>query len=174
FWQWHIMMSHPGGVGLPIIHVFGYEETEAKVSCSYDEGYESYEKYLCRNYCSSDDVLITTTEAHKNRYSISDDTNKQVFTATISNLNQNYAGKYWCGVTKSGILKDHYPAEVKLKWMLLLFPIITIPCYQLVINIVLLWNQTVFIMPAFTEPFSFFFFFYYICQCKISVFLLLI
>uniref|UniRef100_A0A3Q1K425 Ig-like domain-containing protein n=1 Tax=Anabas testudineus TaxID=64144 RepID=A0A3Q1K425_ANATE len=98
-----------------IIHVFGYEETEAKVSCSYDEGYESYEKYLCRNYCSSDDVLITTTEAHKNRYSISDDTNKQVFTATISNLNQNDAGKYWCGVTRSGILKDYYPAEVELK-----------------------------------------------------------
>uniref|UniRef100_A0A7N6APB8 Immunoglobulin V-set domain-containing protein n=1 Tax=Anabas testudineus TaxID=64144 RepID=A0A7N6APB8_ANATE len=97
-----------------IIHVFGYEEKQAQVSCSYDKGYESYEKYLCRNNCgSNDDVLITTTQTHKNRYSISDDTNKQVFTATISNLNQNDAGKYWCGVTRSGI--DYYPAEVKLK-----------------------------------------------------------
>uniref|UniRef100_A0A3Q1K556 Ig-like domain-containing protein n=1 Tax=Anabas testudineus TaxID=64144 RepID=A0A3Q1K556_ANATE len=95
-----------------IIQVFGYEGKEAKVSCSYDEGYESYEKYLCRNDCGSDDILITTTEAH-NRYSISDDKHKRVFTATISNLNQNDAGKYWCGVTRSG--KDYYPAEVELK-----------------------------------------------------------
>uniref|UniRef100_A0A3Q1J2I1 Ig-like domain-containing protein n=1 Tax=Anabas testudineus TaxID=64144 RepID=A0A3Q1J2I1_ANATE len=108
-----ISLTSKGRGTRQIIHVFGYEETEAKVSCSYDEGYESYEKYLCKNYCSSDDVLITTTEAHKNRYSISDDTNKQVFTATISNLNQNDAGKYWCGVTRSG--KDYYPAEVELK-----------------------------------------------------------
>uniref|UniRef100_A0A3Q1IY59 Immunoglobulin V-set domain-containing protein n=1 Tax=Anabas testudineus TaxID=64144 RepID=A0A3Q1IY59_ANATE len=97
-----------------IIHVFGYEGKEAKVSCSYDERYESYEKYLCRNNCGSDDdVLITTTQGRKNRYSISDDTNKQVFTATISNLNQNDAGKYRCGVTRSGY--DHYPADVELK-----------------------------------------------------------
>uniref|UniRef100_A0A3Q1K4M5 Immunoglobulin V-set domain-containing protein n=1 Tax=Anabas testudineus TaxID=64144 RepID=A0A3Q1K4M5_ANATE len=96
-----------------IIQVFGYEGKEAKVSCSYDEGYESYEKYLCRNDCGSDDILITTTEARKNRYSISDDKHKWVFTATISNLNQNDAGKYWCGVTRSG--KDYYPAEVELK-----------------------------------------------------------
>ncbi|XP_026215468.1 CMRF35-like molecule 3 [Anabas testudineus] len=99
-----------------IIDVFGYEGKEANVSCSYDEGYESYEKYLCRNDCgSNDDVLITTTQGDKNRYSISDDTNKRVFTATISNLNQNDAGKYWCGVTKSGILKDFYPAEFEVK-----------------------------------------------------------
>uniref|UniRef100_A0A3Q1IUE6 Ig-like domain-containing protein n=1 Tax=Anabas testudineus TaxID=64144 RepID=A0A3Q1IUE6_ANATE len=97
-----------------IISVFGYEGKEAQVSCSYDEGYESYEKYLCRNDCGSDDdVLITTTQGSKNRYSISDDTNKKVFTATISNLNKNDAGKYWCGVTRSG--KDYYPAEVELK-----------------------------------------------------------
>ncbi|XP_026216358.1 polymeric immunoglobulin receptor-like [Anabas testudineus] len=96
-----------------IISVFGYEGKEALVSCSYDEGYESYEKYLCRNDCGSDDVLIKTTQGSKNRYSISDDTNKQVFTATISNLNKNDAGKYWCGVTRSGY--DYYPAEVKLK-----------------------------------------------------------
>uniref|UniRef100_A0A3Q1J1D4 Immunoglobulin V-set domain-containing protein n=1 Tax=Anabas testudineus TaxID=64144 RepID=A0A3Q1J1D4_ANATE len=84
-----------------IIHVFGYEGKEAKVSCSYDEGYESYEKYLCRNDCGSDDdVLIRTTQAQKNRYSISDDKHKRVFTATISYLNQNDAGKYWCGVTR--------------------------------------------------------------------------
>ncbi|XP_026216360.1 polymeric immunoglobulin receptor-like, partial [Anabas testudineus] len=98
-----------------IIDVFGYEGKEANVSCSYDEGYESYEKYLCRNDCGiDDDVLITTRQTHKNRYSISDDTKKRVFTATISNLTQNDAGKYWCGVDISRKL-DEYPAEVKVE-----------------------------------------------------------
>ncbi|XP_055368163.1 polymeric immunoglobulin receptor-like isoform X3 [Betta splendens] len=99
----------------PLIHVFGYEGREAKVSCSYDAGYEDYEKYLCRNDCGSNDVLITTTEAKKNRFTISDDINKKVFTTTISNLQYSDAGKYWCGVTISGILEDFYPAEVRLQ-----------------------------------------------------------
>uniref|UniRef100_A0A3Q1J524 Immunoglobulin V-set domain-containing protein n=1 Tax=Anabas testudineus TaxID=64144 RepID=A0A3Q1J524_ANATE len=119
-----------------IIHMFGYEGKEAKVSCSYDEGYESYEKYLCRNNCGSDDdVLITTTQGRKKRYSISDDKNKRVFTATISNLNQNDAGKYWCGVMRSGILKDYYPAERK--------DIFTLSFFTDVV-----FNPVVFIVPA--------------------------
>ncbi|XP_055364228.1 polymeric immunoglobulin receptor-like, partial [Betta splendens] len=97
----------------PLIHVFGYEGREAKVSCSYDAGYEDYEKYLCRNGCGSNDVLITTTEAKKNRFTISDDINKKVFTTTISNLQYRDAGKYWCGVTRYGY--DYYPAKVSLE-----------------------------------------------------------
>uniref|UniRef100_A0A8C9WUK0 Immunoglobulin V-set domain-containing protein n=1 Tax=Sander lucioperca TaxID=283035 RepID=A0A8C9WUK0_SANLU len=89
-----------------LIRVSGYEGREVKVSCPYGEGYESYEKYLCKNDCGSDDVLITTTEAKKNRYSIHDDKQKRVFAATISDLSRTDAGKYWCGVTRTG--KDIY------------------------------------------------------------------
>ncbi|XP_031145332.1 polymeric immunoglobulin receptor-like isoform X1 [Sander lucioperca] len=95
-----------------LIHVSGYEGREVKVSCPYGEGYESYEKYLCKNDCGSDDVLITTTEAKKNRYSIHDDKQKRVFAATISDLRHTDAGKYWCGVTRTG--KDIY-TEVMLE-----------------------------------------------------------
>lgn len=91
--------------------MFGYEGREARVSCPYDVGYESYEKYLCKNNCGDEDVLITTTQGKKNRYSIHDDTGGRVFTATISDLSHADAGKYWCGVTRTG--KDIY-TEVKL------------------------------------------------------------
>ncbi|XP_051240568.1 polymeric immunoglobulin receptor-like isoform X8 [Dicentrarchus labrax] len=94
-----------------LIHVFGYEGRDVNVACPYGEGYESYEKYLCRNDCGNDDVLITTTGAAKNKYSIHDDQKKRVFTATISDLSSTDAGKYWCGVTRNG--KDIY-TEVKL------------------------------------------------------------
>ncbi|XP_056223612.1 polymeric immunoglobulin receptor-like [Seriola aureovittata] len=97
----------------PLIHVSGYEGRDVKISCPYGEGYESYEKYLCRNDCGNgDDVLIMTTQANKNKYSISDDINKRVLTTTISDLSSVDAGKYWCGVTRTG--KDYYPAEVRL------------------------------------------------------------
>ncbi|KAM7009672.1 polymeric immunoglobulin receptor-like [Tautogolabrus adspersus] len=94
-----------------LITVPGYEGTAVGISCSYDTGYESYEKYLCRNDCGNNDVLVTTTERKKNRYSIDDDKEKHVFTANISGLTLTDAGKYWCGVTRNG--KDIY-TEVKL------------------------------------------------------------
>ncbi|KAK5866282.1 hypothetical protein PBY51_020487 [Eleginops maclovinus] len=95
-----------------LIHVFGYKGSQAVVSCPYGKGYESYEKYLCKNEChNDDDVLIRTTEANKPKYSTRDDVQTGVLTATISDLNFMDAGKYWCGVTRSG--KDIY-IEVKL------------------------------------------------------------
>lgn len=91
----------------------GYEGREAKVSCPYGEGYESYEKYLCRNDCKDDSyILVRTTEGKKGRYSIHDDNNKRVFTATISDLSSTDAGKYKCGVTRT--IKDLYTTDVQL------------------------------------------------------------
>jgi len=86
-----------------VIHVFGYEGRDIQVSCSYDQGYEDYEKYLCKNDCGDSDVLITTSY---------DDKRTRIFTTTISDLHSKDAGKYWCGVTRSG--KDIY-TEVKLE-----------------------------------------------------------
>ncbi|XP_071361514.1 polymeric immunoglobulin receptor-like isoform X4 [Trachinotus anak] len=96
-----------------VIHVSGYEGRDVNVSCSYDAGYESYEKYLCKNDCGNADVLITSSQVKNNKYSIYDDNNKRVFTTTISDLSSVDAGKYWCGVTRTG--KDYYPAEVRLE-----------------------------------------------------------
>ncbi|XP_060905657.1 polymeric immunoglobulin receptor-like isoform X2 [Labrus mixtus] len=94
-----------------LITVSGYEGKAVGISCSYGMGYESYEKYLCRNDCGGNDVLVTTTETSKNRFSIYDDKEKRVITASISGLTLADAGKYWCGVTRTGT--DTY-TEVKL------------------------------------------------------------
>ncbi|XP_041837795.1 polymeric immunoglobulin receptor-like [Melanotaenia boesemani] len=85
-----------------VILVSGYEGRNVTVSCPYDQGYESHDKYLCKNDCGNADVLIMTTEAQKGRYSIRDNEEKQIFTVTISNLRTIDAGKYWCGVSKTG------------------------------------------------------------------------
>ncbi|KAK9539823.1 hypothetical protein VZT92_002317 [Zoarces viviparus] len=68
------------------VHVSGYEGGHVNVSCPYSE------------------------EPNKSKYSIHDE--KRVFTATISDLSRTDAGKYWCGVTRTG--KDIY-TEVDLE-----------------------------------------------------------
>lgn len=97
-----------------LIRVSGQEGREANISCLYPQGYESYEKYLCKNDCSEDeDVLIRSTETKKGRYSTHDDKEKRVFVVTISGLTSVDARQYWCGLTRKGY--DKYPAEVHLE-----------------------------------------------------------
>ncbi|XP_047221526.1 polymeric immunoglobulin receptor-like isoform X4 [Girardinichthys multiradiatus] len=95
-----------------LIHVFGYEGRDGKVSCSYPHGYENYEKYLCRNDCDYSDILITTSQMNKSRHFIYDDKSARIFTTTISNFLSTDAGNYWCGVSRNA--KDIY-TEVKLE-----------------------------------------------------------
>lgn len=96
-----------------VVHVAGYLGGQVDVSCPYDPGYESYEKYLCKNDCGDDsDVLITTLNPAKNKYRIHDDKRARIFTTTISDLRSTDPRMYWCGVSRFGI--DIY-TEVKLK-----------------------------------------------------------
>ncbi|KAM4595286.1 polymeric immunoglobulin receptor-like isoform 2-T2 [Fundulus diaphanus] len=97
-----------------VIHISGYEGKTVNIDCPYDAGFESHEKYLCRSDCQQDaDILIKSTVAAKGRYSTGDNTQKRIFTVTISHLSFKDAGKYWCGVTKFGF--DTYPSEISLK-----------------------------------------------------------
>ncbi|XP_030583901.1 polymeric immunoglobulin receptor-like isoform X2 [Archocentrus centrarchus] len=101
-------VTNAGGV----IRVMGYLGNQVKISCPYGEGYESYEKYLCKNDCGDDDVLITTSNPRKTKYMIHDDKRARIFTTTVFNLLSTDGGKYWCGVTRNGA--DIY-TEVELK-----------------------------------------------------------
>ncbi|XP_043970308.1 polymeric immunoglobulin receptor-like isoform X2 [Gambusia affinis] len=94
-----------------LIEVFGYKRRDVNITCHYDEGYQTYEKYLCKNNCDYSDVLITTTQKNKGKYSITDNIKIRVVTVTISDLQSRDAGKYWCGITVWG--PDLY-TEVKL------------------------------------------------------------
>lgn len=93
--------------------MFGYEGQGARISCSYGQGYEDKEKYLCKDNCDDDsDVLILTSQMNGTKYFIFDEKTTRVFTTTIADLRFADAGKYWCGVSRSGI--DIY-TEVKLE-----------------------------------------------------------
>uniref|UniRef100_A0A669EFB9 Immunoglobulin domain-containing protein n=1 Tax=Oreochromis niloticus TaxID=8128 RepID=A0A669EFB9_ORENI len=85
-----------------VIHVSGYEGADVNVSCSYEKGFQSSEKYLCKSNCGRNDVLIMTTQPKNNKYSIYDDKKAQIFTVTIFDLQKRDAGKYWCGISLFG------------------------------------------------------------------------
>uniref|UniRef100_UPI0037E6FD38 polymeric immunoglobulin receptor-like n=1 Tax=Semicossyphus pulcher TaxID=241346 RepID=UPI0037E6FD38 len=99
-------------IAADVTHFFGYEGKTVNFSCPYEDNYESYEKYLCKDNCRNEDVLIKTEEANKPKYSIYDDQMKRIFSVTISDLSVNDAGQYWCMVSTFG--KD-IAAEVKLE-----------------------------------------------------------
>lgn len=80
----------------------GYEGADVNVSCSYEKGFQSSEKYLCKSNCGKSDVLIMTTQPKNKKYSIYDDTKAQIFTVTIFNLQKRDAGEYWCGISLFG------------------------------------------------------------------------
>uniref|UniRef100_A0A3B4H4J8 Immunoglobulin V-set domain-containing protein n=1 Tax=Pundamilia nyererei TaxID=303518 RepID=A0A3B4H4J8_9CICH len=94
-----LLAKHYFRSAVGMIHVTGYVGREVN-------GYESYEKYLCKNDCGDSDLLITTSNSSKNKYSIHDNKTSRIFTTTISDLHSVDAGKYWCGVTRTG--KDIY------------------------------------------------------------------
>uniref|UniRef100_A0A3Q0SGT4 Immunoglobulin V-set domain-containing protein n=1 Tax=Amphilophus citrinellus TaxID=61819 RepID=A0A3Q0SGT4_AMPCI len=81
-----------------VIHVTGYVGRKVNVSCSYDRGYESYEKYLCKDGCGSSDALITSDNKQNGRFRLDDENVLRNFTVTIISLSQNDSGSYLCGV----------------------------------------------------------------------------
>uniref|UniRef100_A0A3B4H4Q9 Immunoglobulin domain-containing protein n=1 Tax=Pundamilia nyererei TaxID=303518 RepID=A0A3B4H4Q9_9CICH len=103
------------GLLLEVIHVTGYVGREVNVSCSYDEGYESYEKYLCKNDCGNYDALITSDTKSNGRFTLDDDKVSGTFTVTINNLTQNDSGSYLCGVHRNSELDIFTYVELEVQ-----------------------------------------------------------
>ncbi|XP_071246053.1 uncharacterized protein [Salvelinus alpinus] len=93
------------------------EGGNAHIQCPYDRGYETYQKYLSKGIYSDSVVVIQTPKhqppawTHPGRYSLYDDTERRVFTVTITNLVLEDADTYWCGVDTWG---HDQPTEVRL------------------------------------------------------------
>uniref|UniRef100_A0A674BNK7 Immunoglobulin V-set domain-containing protein n=1 Tax=Salmo trutta TaxID=8032 RepID=A0A674BNK7_SALTR len=80
------------------------EGGNSSIQCPYDRGFEMYQKYLskgiwaCRVYLIKTQTHQNPAWTHKGRYSLYDDTERRVFTVTITNLILEDSGTYWCGI----------------------------------------------------------------------------
>uniref|UniRef100_A0A4W5K7K6 Immunoglobulin domain-containing protein n=1 Tax=Hucho hucho TaxID=62062 RepID=A0A4W5K7K6_9TELE len=93
------------------------EGGNAHIECPYDRGYETNQKYLSKGSYRDSVVVIQTQKhqhpawIHQGRYSLYDNTERRVFTVTITNLILEDADIYWCGVSTWG---HDQPTEVRL------------------------------------------------------------
>ena len=100
--------------------VTGHRGHSVQIRCSYESGYETYMKYLCRGACSTlpwgtkDIPVQSGSTAEDQRFSLDDDTAARVFTITITDLRPEDGGTYWCGIQRPKPLPDIY-TEVLLQ-----------------------------------------------------------
>ncbi|XP_036412883.1 uncharacterized protein LOC118797724 [Colossoma macropomum] len=90
-------LSHLSGISA-VITVAGHRGQSVQIKCSYDSGYETNIKYLCRGECSvwgTKDIPVQSGSAEDQRFSLDDDTAARVFTITITDLRTEDDGTYW-------------------------------------------------------------------------------
>ncbi|XP_057188563.1 CMRF35-like molecule 3 [Triplophysa rosa] len=97
--------------------VMGYTGGAVTITCPYDRGYTSNEKYFCKGqkpviprpgWCFD----VIKTDIKDKRFSLYDDTTASVFNVTITDLNEHDSDTYYCVVDIVG-WTDIY-TEVKL------------------------------------------------------------
>ncbi|XP_041961040.1 mucin-2-like isoform X1 [Alosa sapidissima] len=92
------------------ITVKGHEGGDAVLNCTYQKSDESFKKYLLKGESKDGvDVILSRKGkvwTHKERVSLQDKKDVNIFTVTIRNLTPEDAGIYWCGVKK--YLEDPY------------------------------------------------------------------
>ncbi|XP_052382075.1 CMRF35-like molecule 8 [Oncorhynchus keta] len=82
----------------------GTEGGNDTIQCPYDRRFETHQKYLSKGiWANRVDVIKTQTHqhpawTHKGRFSLYDDTERRVFTVTITNLVPEDSGTYWCEI----------------------------------------------------------------------------
>ncbi|XP_036374249.1 polymeric immunoglobulin receptor-like [Megalops cyprinoides] len=74
------------------------------IPCHYDLKYKNNVKYWCRGYSWYSCSFVVRTDSPKNngKASITDDPAHQVFTVSMTNLQEGDSGYYWCAVEIGG------------------------------------------------------------------------
>uniref|UniRef100_A0A8C1LHF7 Immunoglobulin domain-containing protein n=1 Tax=Cyprinus carpio TaxID=7962 RepID=A0A8C1LHF7_CYPCA len=110
-WSFLLLWSCMGIVVVGALEkVKGHKGGRLNIRCTYESGYESNSKYLCKGKCLFGNKVIVVksgSPAKDRRFSLSDDTTARVFTVTITDLRQEDAGQYWCGVERT-LIADVY------------------------------------------------------------------
>ncbi|XP_067260683.1 CMRF35-like molecule 1 [Chanodichthys erythropterus] len=85
--------------------VKGHRGERVEIRCSYNPGYESHSKYFCKGDCLlSNNIMVKSgSPAKDERFSLTDDKKKRVFTVTITDLRTEDEGQYWCAVKRTFI-----------------------------------------------------------------------
>ncbi|XP_067442361.1 polymeric immunoglobulin receptor-like isoform X2 [Thunnus thynnus] len=74
-----------------------YETAKTTITCDYPKKYNSYVKFICKdNNEICEEILSTQSSVKSNGTFTLTDTNS--FNISISNVNSQHAGVYWCGV----------------------------------------------------------------------------
>ncbi|XP_036412993.1 CMRF35-like molecule 7 [Colossoma macropomum] len=105
-----IFILTPAGISA-VTPVTGHRGQSVQIKCSYDSGYETNIKYLCRGECSAwgtKDIPVQSGSAEDQRFSLDDHTADRVFTITITDLRPEDGGTYWCGIQRTKALPDLY------------------------------------------------------------------
>ncbi|XP_051785163.1 polymeric immunoglobulin receptor-like isoform X1 [Erpetoichthys calabaricus] len=85
--------------------ISGFEGQAASMQCSYNMGYSTFVKYFCRGDRSWNcEIMRKTSQSQKNgdKFFLTDDKTRGVFTMTINRLEKSDVGSYWCGIEKLG------------------------------------------------------------------------
>ncbi|XP_025902633.1 CMRF35-like molecule 6 [Nothoprocta perdicaria] len=100
--------------------VHGFVGGTLSVSCKYEDGLETNEKFWCKPgniYACAGPYIIATSERNsfvrKDRISIWDDRRQREFTVTMSNLTEVDTGTYLCGVWRP-IRNDRHIVKVNV------------------------------------------------------------
>ncbi|KAA0721744.1 hypothetical protein E1301_Tti014283 [Triplophysa tibetana] len=113
------LLMIPGALSFSVT---GYTGGAVTITCHYESGYSTNEKYFCRGQkpdipklgrCS--DIIKTDSKnkwVNNGRFSLYDDTTASVFNVTITDLNEDDSDTYYCVVDKAK-WTDIY-TEVKL------------------------------------------------------------
>uniref|UniRef100_A0AAY5KWE7 Immunoglobulin domain-containing protein n=1 Tax=Esox lucius TaxID=8010 RepID=A0AAY5KWE7_ESOLU len=101
----------------------GYSGGTVFIYCHYERGDIIDKKYFCMapeyNMSQSCEVKIRAssqnTWQHRGRFSLYDDTERNLFTVVIRQLTREDEGIYWCGVDKPGVPDSYTKVEMEVK-----------------------------------------------------------